>query len=177
MTPRFESERLAMRPRVPDDAEALFEAYGDAEPMRYWSFGPHADIAETRACLSEGQEHADSRCWAVTLKPGDRAIGTLSAGWRRPGVAEIGYLLVRRHWGRGYAREAVARLLDQLFREEGCRRAFADTDPDNAASIRLLERLGFRREGLLRAEWKTHIGVRDSLVLGLLRDEWPGGGM
>jgi RimJ/RimL family protein N-acetyltransferase len=49
---------------------------------------------------------------------------------------------------------------------------FADTDPENAASIALLERLGFRREGLLRGEWETHIGVRDSVILGLLRDEW-----
>jgi RimJ/RimL family protein N-acetyltransferase len=51
---------------------------------------------------------------------------------------------------------------------------FADTDPENAPSIALLERLGFRREGLLRGEWETHIGVRDSLILGLLRDEWRG---
>ena len=55
---------------------------------------------------------------------------------------------------------------------EGKRRVFADTDPENAASNRLLETLGFRREGLLRAEWETHIGVRDSVIWGLLREEW-----
>ena len=62
-------------------------------------------------------------------------------------------------------------LLDQLF-DNGARRVFADTDPENDASIALLQRLGFRREGVLRAEWETHIGVRDSVILGLLKDEW-----
>jgi RimJ/RimL family protein N-acetyltransferase len=43
----FDSERLRMRPQQIDDADALFEAYSDAELMRYWSSGPHADIDET----------------------------------------------------------------------------------------------------------------------------------
>ena len=62
-------------------------------------------------------------------------------------------------------------MIDQLF-DEGQRRVFADTDPENVSSLALLERLGFRREGLLRGEWATHLGVRDSVILGLLRDEW-----
>jgi RimJ/RimL family protein N-acetyltransferase len=65
-------------------------------------------------------------------------------------------------------------VLDHLFGAEGRRRVFADTDPDNMASRRLLERLGFTLEGRLRAEWETHIGVRDSLIYGLLREEWQG---
>lgn len=169
---RFESERLAMRPQRLDDAEALFEAYGDHELMRYWSSAPHPDVEHTRAYIAEGVEDETWRGWSITLKGRDRAIGTLAATISRPGVVEIGYLLVRRHWGHGYAREAVARLLDLLFRDEGRRRVWADTDPDNAASNRLLETLGFRREGLLRGEWETHIGVRDSVIWGLLREEW-----
>ena len=53
-------------------------------------------------------------------------------------------------------------------------KAVADTDPDNIGSNRLLERLGFKLEGHLRAEWETHIGVRDSLIWGLLAAEWNG---
>ena len=71
------------------------------------------------------------------------------------------------------AAEAVTRVIDQLF-AEGQRRVFADTDPDNVASRRLLERLGFRLEGMLRGEWETHIGVRDTALYGLLREEWRG---
>ena len=63
-------------------------------------------------------------------------------------------------------------MLDQLLVAEGQRRVFADTDPDNRFSIGLLQKLGFQLEGHLRAEWETHIGVRDTLLFGLLRDEW-----
>lgn len=174
MKTHFSSARLVMRPQSVGDAEALHEAYADAELMRWWSSGPHADLAETRAYLTPRVDHPQWQGWAVCIGDDPRAIGTLSAGMRRPGVWEIGYLLVRHHWGCGYAREAVARLVDLLFDEEGAHRIFADTDPDNAASIALLERLGFRREGVLREEWETHIGVRDSLILGLLARERRG---
>ena len=50
----------------------------------------------------------------------------------------------------------------------------AFTDPENAASVALLGRLGFKLEGQLRGEWETHIGVRDSLIFGLLAEEWRG---
>lgn len=168
---RFESERLRFRPLGPEDAPMLFEAYRDPEVMRYWSSGPHATLDDTQAYL-QPEEGTKWRGWAAVRKDDGEVIGTVGAGERRPGVAEIGYMLGRRHWGRGYAREAVARVLDLLFLEEGYRRVYADTDPENGASNRLLEALGFRREGLLRAEWETHIGVRDAVIWGLLRDEW-----
>jgi [ribosomal protein S5]-alanine N-acetyltransferase len=96
----------------------------------------------------------------------------VSAGEKRQGnVSEIGYMLARAHWGDGIAREAVSAVIDQLF-AEGQRRVFADTDPDSAASRGLLERLGFRLEGVLRAEWETHIGVRDTALYGLLASDW-----
>ncbi|WP_394357175.1 GNAT family N-acetyltransferase [Sphingopyxis indica] len=50
---------------------------------------------------------------------------------------------------------------------------FANTGPGNAGSIALLERLGFRREGRLRGEWPTHVGVRDSPIFGMLQGERP----
>ncbi|HEX7656562.1 MAG TPA: GNAT family protein, partial [Sphingomonas sp.] len=112
------------------------------------------------------------RCWAITLRDDGTAIGWVAAGEKRQGgVSEIGYLLSRDHWGRGIAAEAVSAVIDRLF-AEGQRRVFADTDPENTASLALLERLGFKREGYLRGEWETHIGVRDSVILGLLKDEW-----
>jgi [ribosomal protein S5]-alanine N-acetyltransferase len=170
-TEPFSTARLAMRAQRTEDAEALHEAFRDEGLMRYWSSAPHVTVEESAAYLGERVDSADWRGWSITVTGDDRAIGTLGASTRRAGVAEIGYLLVRSAWGKGYAKEAVTGLIDRLF-AEGHRRVFADTDPDNAASIGLLESLGFQREGLLRAEWETHIGVRDSVILGLLKDEW-----
>ena len=162
-----------MRPESVDDAVALHEAYRDVALMR-WSSAPHATVADTVAYLTPDGQHPHWRGWAMTIAGSDDAIGTLAATERRRGVAEIGYLLVRTHWGQGYAREGVTRLLDLLFGDEGYAGVYADTDPDNAGSIALLERLGFRREGVLAGEWETHIGLRDSVIYALSRDEWYG---
>jgi RimJ/RimL family protein N-acetyltransferase len=171
--PMIESERLRLRPMSIDDAEAMHEIYSDVELMTWWSHPPHDTIEETRDRLARNIAAEGWRAWAITLKEDDRAIGTVATHEKRQGkVVEIGYSLARQHWGTGLAREAVTRLIDLLFLEEGNRRVFADTDPDNAGSNALLERLGFQKEGRLRGEWETHIGVRDSFIWGLLREEW-----
>lgn len=168
----LETARLRLRPRTPDDADALFPSLADPELMHFWSGPPHADVRETRAQF--GQEAAGWRCWAITLHGDDSAIGFVAAGEKRQGnVSEIGYMLARSHWGTGIAAEAVGAVIDRLF-AEGQRRIFADTDPENLTSRRLLERLGFRLEGMLRAEWETHIGVRDTALYGLLAGDWAG---
>ena len=171
--PLLVTKRLVCRPATAADADALHAIYADARAMRWWSHAPHTAVEQTRARHAGNLSAADWRMWAITLAGDDRAIGTLTAHEKRQGgVAEIGYSLVRAHWGKGLAREAVGALLDRLFAVEGYRRAFADTDPDNAASNRLLDALGFQCEGHLRGEWDTHIGIRDSLIWGLLRHEW-----
>lgn len=171
--PVIESARLRMRPLTVDDAAAMHVIYGDEETMRWWSHPPHISLEETRAKLAKNTTDPDWRAWAITLKDDGSAIGTLAAHEKRQGrVVEIGYSLARPHWRHGYAREAVSRLLDLLFHEEKVRRVFADTDPDNVGSNALLESLGFVREGRLRGEWETHIGVRDSLIWGLLAEKW-----
>jgi RimJ/RimL family protein N-acetyltransferase len=164
--------RLTLRPLAVGDAEALHAIYSDAEAMTWWSHPPHDMIEETRDRVERNVSAADWRAWAITLTGDDTAIGTLAAHEKRQGkVVEIGYSLIRAEWGKGIAREAVSALITQLF-AEGNRRLFADTDPDNLASNRLLERLGFTREGHLRGEWETHLGVRDSYIWGLLVQEW-----
>lgn len=174
--PLIKGMRVTLRPLSADDADALFPLYGDATAMKWWSHAPHADVAETRAALEDRCNSPDWRTWAIIETGDDRAIGTVGALEKRQGkVVEIGYSLVPARWGRGLARDAVALVIDHLFRVEGHRRIVADTDPDNAASNALLTRLGFTVEGRLRGEWETHIGVRDSLIWGLMADEWQGG--
>ncbi len=170
MTPVLATARLRLRPRTVDDAEALFPSYSDVVLMTYWSHGPHASVEETRAKLAATSE--DWRAWAITLAGDDTAIGFVAAVEKKPAVSDIGYMLARAHWGGGMAREAVGAVLDHLFRVEGHRRVFADTDPDNAASNGLLKSLGFTLEGRLREEWETHLGVRDTFLWGLLATDW-----
>lgn len=169
-TPVIETERLRLRKREVRDADALHASFADSGLMHWWSSGPHESLDETRADFA--REDREWRAWAITLKGDDTAIGFVAAGERRQGnVTEIGYMLAREHWGAGIAREAISAVIDRIF-AEGQRRVFADTDPDNAPSRALLEKLGFKLEGYLRAEWETHIGVRDTTLYGLLREDW-----
>lgn len=170
--PTLTTARLVLRQLREDDAAALFPVLSDPEVMIWWSSGPHASLAETadyvKGNAAEGQGFD---CWAITAGD-DVALGWVILIDGKPAVKEIGYILHRDHWGNGIAREAVARVIDHGFDDLNLRRIFADTDPENAGSISLIQRLGFQYEGRLRGEWETHIGVRDSLIFGLLQDEW-----
>ncbi|WP_363130505.1 GNAT family protein [Sphingomonas sp.] len=170
--PVMETERLVLRQLRADDADALHPMYSDAEANIYGSHPATTSIEETREQMAKRVADTAWRGWAITLKGDDTAIGNVASYEKRQGkVTEIGYMLRRDHWGHGYATEAVAAMIELLF-AEGQRRVFADTDPDNAPSIAVVTRLGFTLEARLRAEWDTHIGVRDSLIFGLLEDEW-----
>lgn len=165
------TERLTLRPLRLSDADSLHPAFADEALMHWWSSGPHSDPARTRDYVAGNVDSDDYPTWAITLGD-DVAVGWVVLPPRRDGVAEIGYILRRDHWGRGIAREAVTAVIDHGFDGLGLRRIYADTDPENEASIGLLKSLGFTLEGRLRGEWETHIGVRDSFIWGLLRDEW-----
>ncbi len=169
--PSIETERLLLRRRTPDDANSLFVALSDADLMKWWSRAPFDSVDEVIEDFIRKDNDSDWRAWAVTVKGNDRAIGFVATGEKRVGVYEIGYLLIPEAAGRGIAHEAMIGLINLIF-EEGNRRVFADTDPDNKESIALLNRLGFILEGRLRNEWHTHIGVRDSLIFGMIADDW-----
>lgn len=177
ISPPFTTARLAIRPVRIEDTEAAHEIFSDAALMTYWSRPANERIEQTREQLAERIDSPDWQFWAITLVGEDRLIGTLGANGKRQGkVFEIGYSLARAHWGHGYAVEVVGALVARLF-AEGARRVCADTDPDNAASNRVLERLGFTCEARLRGEWETHIGIRDSLIWGrLATDPEPSAG-
>jgi ribosomal-protein-alanine N-acetyltransferase len=169
---QYKEPRLSLRPRREYDAEALFPTMSHPDSMRYWSREPFTYASDLRNYFSSADNESSSwKCYAITALNSDTAIGFVACSAKRKGVSEIGYLVAREELGKGYGREAVGMLISRLF-DEGQRRIIADVDPDNVASVRLLEKLGFKREGHLRAEWETHIGIRDSLIYGLLADEW-----
>lgn len=166
------TQRLRLRPLALSDAEALHPALCDAQTMTYWSRGPHTTLAETRGAIQRNLTGGAVRSVAITLKtePTD-ALGWVVLIERKPEVSEVGYLLRPTAQGQGLAREAVSAVVDYGFSTLGLRRIYADTDPENEPSVRLLRALKFQEEGRLRGQWKTHIGIRDSLIFGRLVDD------
>jgi [ribosomal protein S5]-alanine N-acetyltransferase len=175
--PVIEAARVRLRHLEETDVDALYEIFSNVEAMRYWSSPPYANRAEAEKLLAEIHELFEKKTlfqWGIALKSDNRIIGTTTL-FRLDDQslrAEIGYILNRKFWGNDYVNEALNALLDFAFEKMNLRRIEADVDPRNAASIRTLERLGFRREGLLRERWFVNGEIQDALFYGLLRREW-----
>jgi ribosomal-protein-alanine N-acetyltransferase len=174
--PVLATARLVLRPLREDDVPALFAILSDPETMRYWATPPWTSPAQGVGLIArarEGFARKEALRWAVTEVDGGSVIGSatlfgIDATHLR---AEVGYILARDRWGRGLMREALAAVLDFAFGPLGLHRVEADVDPRNAASLGLLERLGFAREGYLRERWRVNGEVCDSVFLGLLAPE------
>jgi ribosomal-protein-alanine N-acetyltransferase len=166
--PRLEASGVVLRPLKITDAVALFVAHGDAATHKYWSSPAHRDVDETAAYIEASLTIPDARCWAITYD-GAHALGRIGLFGLREGVAEIGIIMRPDAAGRGFASKALNLVVAHAFETLGIHRIVADIDPDNTASLNLFLRNGFEREGLLRANWKTHIGIRDTVLLAKLR--------
>ncbi len=160
-----------MRPLRNDDAKAMHIAMSDVDLMTWWSSAPHKTVKATEDYVKINANAERYMTWAITHE-NDEALGWVVFVNHREKVREIGYILRRSHWGRGIAREAVRRVIEHGFDDLGLRKIIADTDPDNQASNKLLIDMGFEKEGYLRGEWETHLGVRDSILWGLLKNEY-----
>ena len=171
MTPTLQTPRFTCRPLQPSDEDALWLAFSNPQVMRYWARGPFADRAEFHDYLFDRKW--GGRTWIAEPLEGGSPVFRMVAGSPAEQIAEIGYMLVPGHTGQGIARECVSALITHLFRTENFHRIFADVDPRNTPSNRLLEKLGFTREAHLREAMKTHIGWCDTWLWGLLADEWP----
>ena len=171
--PTLIGTRVRLRPLRSDDADALFALQSDPRVMRYWSHAPWTDREQAVARLDQlerDRESSEFYQWAIAVDGDDRLVGTVSlfALNRAQKRAEVGYALASKVWGRGYATEALKLAVDFAFEALGVARLEADIDPRNDASCRLVERIGFVREGLLRERWHVAGEATDSAIYGLL---------
>jgi RimJ/RimL family protein N-acetyltransferase len=172
--------RLTLRPLRPEDAGAMFAMYSNTEFMRYWSFPVmkrYEQAVDYVACRIQGSATQTEIFWAIDLAATHEMIGTCCLFNADPVSrhAEIGFGLHRPFWGRGYMTEAAQAAVDCGFDALNLHRIEAEIDPRNTASARVLERLGFIKEGLLRERWIIDGEISDGAIYGLLRsDRRPG---
>ena len=161
-----------VRPIDPDvDGPALHALFSDEDSCRYLTRPATLSVAETTAMLREWMGQDDIN-WAIADTPDGPALGRVSIYPRgKNNVWDAACMIAPSARGRNLAVRALALALEEAFETLGARRITADIDPDNGASIRVFETLGFTLEARLRGEWEMHIGVRDSLIYGLLRDD------
>lgn len=181
--PIVHTARLRLRPFDDADAEALFALHSSARVMRYWDAPPWGELARAERFVAACRQMAEGG--TGTRLAVDRVRDGVFVGWCtlarwNPDYrsAALGYCFDDAAWGHGYATEAARALLGWAFDTLDLNRVQAETDTRNAASARVLEKLGFVREGTLREDCVVNGEVSDSWVFGLIRREWEplGGG-
>jgi RimJ/RimL family protein N-acetyltransferase len=175
-----EAERLIVRPVEEADLPALLLVNGDDEATRFLPYASWRSLTDGRVWferMSLMGARGESIQYVVTERASGVAIGTclLFRYEESSARAELGYVLGRSYWGRGLMREALIAVIDCAFGAYGLRRLEAEVDPLNRASSALLERLGFTREGQLRKRWIDKGVAHDTIIYGLLSDEWHSG--
>ena len=144
------TKRLMIRPFTASDAADLYEYLSN--PAIY-NYEPGEPINIDRAMHLSQERAATTDFWAMDLADTGKMIGHIYFKQIEPHELrtwEIGYIVNPAYQGEGYATEAVAALLKKEFKEKHIHRVFAHCNPENLASWKLLERVGLRREGLLR---------------------------
>jgi ribosomal-protein-alanine N-acetyltransferase len=174
MAPFLLTPRLTLRPLATRDVDAIFAMMSDDETMRFWDWPAFKDretVAEIIDAQLEDMKEGNALYWAVSLSPEGTAIGScdLSDIDRHHARGEIGFLFNRAYWGNGYAREAMEAAMHFGFHDLNLRRLWARFQAGNAASQRLLERLGFSREGTLRGHIVREGVRRDCEIYGRMR--------
>lgn len=175
--PNLETQRLTLRRLQPSDAAALLDIFGDDRVARFLDGPTLSDTSETLEIVEWADNiftHQRGLRWGLTLHDSKRVIGT--CGFHNWSVvdarAEIGFDLAPAYWRQGIMSEAVQAVLAYGFENMQLNRVQAHALPGNAASLGLLTRLGFQREGLLR-QYRFYRGrYNDEVLLSLLQDEY-----
>lgn len=175
----LQSERLILRPFQDGDIEPFATYRSDPEIARYQSWEPPFTVEQAARFVNDMKQarpgvQGEWYQWAVERKAAAGLIGDCAFHILpdEPRQAEIGFTFARAYQGQGFAAEAVSRLLDYLFGDLALHRVVAITDAENRGAVRLLERLGLRREGAFvenvwfKGTWGSEFSY------ALLRREW-----
>ena len=179
--PSLTTLRLTLREIVPTDAASLLAIHGDREAMRWFGNDPIASLAEAEKMVQTfagwRQPPVLGTRWAIERNQDRRLIGTCGLfRWNRNWKScTVGYELARDAWGDGLMTEALVAALPWGFESMALNRIEAQVHPENAASLKLLRRLGFVEEGRQRQAGFWWGGHHDLVQLSLLRHEYSSG--
>jgi ribosomal-protein-alanine N-acetyltransferase len=147
-TPSLRTPRLLLEPLAVRHARGLYEGMLDAEVHRYVPHEPPRSLEELEATLRRriaGSTDPDQVWynWTPIVRATGEPIGNVQITLLRERTALLGYFLLRRWWRRGYAREACAAVIGWVRDVRVAHTVVAEIDTRNAASIKLVEALGF----------------------------------
>ncbi len=167
-----ETDRLILRRYKKSDLSDLYEYLSDKEVVK---FEPYKPMNMQDAENSLDWRISTDEMIAVELKTNHKMIGNVYLGKRDFDALEIGYVFNQKYWGKGYAKESCMELIKLAF-SDGIHRIYAECDPQNTSSWRLLEKLGFEKEAHLRKNiyfWKNEENMpiwKDTFIYAKLNE-------
>ncbi len=176
-TINLETERLILRPFCLNDAEDMFDNWAsDDEVTRYLSWPTHKSVDDSISfinfCLKRYHELSFYN-WAIELKDTHEVIGNIAFVnvFEELNSVELGWVIGRPHWGRGYAPEAANKILDVLFDQVDVNCIFAKHDINNPKSGKAMQKLGMTYEGVFRQCHRNNQGIVDCARYSILKSE------
>jgi ribosomal-protein-alanine N-acetyltransferase len=175
--PELSTERLILRKMTEKDARMLFQIWSDEEVTKYMNMNSFRNIEQTLYMvdfLNSLFKKKEGIRWGLIRKKDNKLIGTCGFNtWiKRSSRGEIGYELGRKYWGNGYTTEALKEVIRFGFEETLLNRVEAFVVPEAFRSIKVLEKLGFKKEGTLREYGFWNNRYWDEHIYSLLRKDW-----
>ncbi|MCE5313386.1 MAG: GNAT family protein [Armatimonadota bacterium] len=172
-----ETERLILKEFKPQDIDFIYRHFSNEDVCRYlFDCEPLTSIEGAKKIIDfyTDSEQSDRNRWCIISKESNKQIGT--CGYHRwdktNNIAEIGYDLERESWGRGYMQEAIGAALKVGFCNMKLNRVQAFTYVQNARSVKMLKKLGFTAEGIIRDKHYFRGTYYDHYCFSLLKREW-----
>jgi ribosomal-protein-alanine N-acetyltransferase len=179
--PQLETERLVLRMLTRDDAETIFPHFSTDEVARYIDYEPAKSVEDVEGIIDWGQNLIKNNAgvlWGIFKREDGSFLGQVNyvirkdANWTGDAHrAELGYELTPVYWGNGYVSEALRSVVPHVFSTSTINRVEALVHSQNQRSLRVLERLGFRKEGVLREYVLWHGELWDMVLYSMLKSD------
>lgn len=171
--PVLETERFMLIQITQAHQDDLYELLSNPNVAEFDYFYPVESMEKVMKFIARYESERESQSeitWGILMKDSHELIGTCCLGnfdedARR---AEIGYALKESHWGKGVATEVVGKVTQYGFKTIGLNRIEATITPGNDASVRVLEKIGYQREGLVRERDFLKGQLVDGIIMGIL---------
>lgn len=171
----WETTRLVARPATEQDAEVIFEQYAsDPNVTEYMTWRPHESVEDTLEYIRRCERvWADGTAfpWSLWLKNEEEFAGFIEIRVGATAV-DVGYALKSRFWKKGLMTEALTAVIEWSFSNPEIFRVWATCDTENQGSVKVLEKVGMKREGVLR-RWLVHPNLssepRDAFCYSIVR--------
>jgi len=176
--PTLETKRLQLRASKQSDLEDIYAIYSNPDVVRYTSDTPWTEKQKAVEFIESAHEGLVKKTlfgWCAELKESKQVIGTcaLYECELEKKVGDVSYEILQYYWGRGLTSELLPPLIEYGFTTLDLNRINAFVDTRNTASLKLLAKNNFQREGLMRESWTDSDGQPvDEYVLGLLQRDW-----